>query len=59
MIEHDVQKVVLHAVHVVLKLMVDLDQSIIAIIIVANRHKIVNPSLQKSKSKPKVTQSIL
>ena len=35
-VEHDVQKVLLHLMYAVLKLMVDLDQLVIAIMVVAN-----------------------
>ena len=36
MVEHDVQKVLLHLIFVILKLMVDLDQLVIVKVIIAN-----------------------
>ena len=53
MVEYNVQKVLLHLVYVVLKSMVDLDQLIIVIMIVANHQGLEIPSLQILKSKLK------
>ena len=36
MVKHDVQKILLHLAHAILKLMVDLDQLVIVIMAVAN-----------------------
>ena len=44
-VEHDVQKVLLHFVYAVLKPMVDLDQLVIVIMVVANHKGLKIPSL--------------
>ena len=59
MIEYDVQKVLFHLVYTVLKSMIDLDQLIIAIVVVANHHGLGIPSLQILKSNPELTQNTL
>ena len=58
-VEHDVQKVLLHLVYAILKSMVDLDQLIIVIMVVANHQGLRIPSPQILKSKLKLIQSIL
>ena len=58
-VEHNVQKVLPYLMHAILKLIIDLDQPVIDIMVVANHHGIVNPLLQALKSEPKLTQSIL
>ena len=58
-VEHNVQRAPLHLAHVVLKLMVVLDQLVIVIMAVANLLGLDIPSLQILKSNPELTQSIL
>ena len=59
MVEYNIQKVPFHLMYAVLKLMVDLNQLVIVIMEIYNRHGLVNPSLQILKSKPILTQNIL
>ena len=58
-VEYDVQKVLHHLVYTILKLMVDLNQPVIVIMVVSNRQGLEITLLQKLKSKPKQTQTIL
>ena len=58
-VNHIVQRASLHLAHTVLKSMVDLDQLVIVIMVVANHQGLGIPSLQILKSNPKLTQSIL
>ena len=58
-IEHNVQKVLLHLVYAVLKSMVDLDQLIIVIMVVVNHQGLGISLLQILKSNPELTQSLL
>ena len=51
-VEYDVQKVPLHFVYAILKSMVDLDQLVIVIMVVANHHGFGIPSEQILKSNP-------
>ena len=59
MVEHNVQRAPLHLTHAILKSMVDLDQLIIIIMVVANYQGLGTPSLQILKSNPELTQSAL
>ena len=56
-VEYDIQKVLLHLIYAVLKSMVDLDQLIIAIMVVANHQGLRILSLQILKSNLELTQS--
>ena len=58
-VEHDMQKVLLHLMYAVLKSMVDLDQLVIVIMTIANHQGFGILSLQILKSNPELTQSIL
>ena len=58
-VEHNVQKVMLHFIYAVLKLMVDLDQLVIVRMAVANHQGLRISSLQILKSNPELIQSIL
>ena len=58
-VEHNIQKALLHLAHVVLKSIVDLNQLVIVIMVVANYQGLRTPSLQILKSNPKLTQSAL
>ena len=58
-VEHDVQKVLLHLVYAVLKSMVNLDQLVIVIMAIANHQGLRIPSLQILKSNLELIQSIL
>ena len=59
MVEHDVEKVLLHLVYAILKSIVDLDQLVIVIMVVVNHQDLGIPSLQILKFNPELTQSIL
>ena len=58
-VEHDVQRALLHLVHAVLKSMVNLDQLVIVIVVVATHQVLGTPLLQILKSNPELTQSAL
>ena len=58
-VEHIVQRALLHLAHTVLKSMVDLDQLVIVIMVVANHQGLRTPLLQILKSNPELTQSAL
>ena len=58
-VEHNIQRALLHLVHAVLKSMVDLDQFIIAILAIANHQGLGTPLLQILKSNLELTQSAL
>ena len=58
-VEHNIQRAPLHLVHAVLKSMVDLNQLVIVIMVVANYQGLGTPSLQILKSNPELTQSAL
>ena len=58
-VELNVQRAPLHLAHAVLKSMVDLDQLIVVIMIVANHQGLETPSLQILKSNLDFTQSAL
>ena len=59
MVEHNIQRALLHLVHTILKLIIDLDQLVIIIMAVANHQGLEIPSLQIVKSNPELTQSTL
>ena len=59
MVEHNIQRTPLHLAHAVLKSMVDLDQLVIVIMVVANYQGLGTPLLQIQKSNPELTQSAL
>ena len=58
-VEHNVQRALLHLMHAVLKSMVNLDQLVIAIMAIANHQGLGTPSLQILKSNPELIQSAL
>ena len=58
-VEHNIQRAPLHLVHAVLKSMVDLNQLVIVIMVVANHQGLGTPSLQILKSNPELAQSAL
>ena len=58
-VEHNIQRALLHLVHAVLKSMVDLDQLVIVIMAVVNHQDLGTLSLQILKSNPELTQSAL
>ena len=58
-VEHNVQRAPLHLTHAILKSMVDLDQLVIVIMVVANHQDLETPSLQILKSNPELTQNAL
>ena len=58
-VEHNVQKAPLHLAHAILKSMVDLDQLVIVIMVVANHQGLGTPSLQILKSNSELIQSAL
>ena len=58
-VEYNIQRAPLYLVHVVLKSMVDLDQLVIMIMVVANHQGLGIPLLQILKSNPELTQSAL
>ena len=58
-VEHNVQRALLHLAHAVLKSMVDLNQLVIVIIAIVNHQGFGIPSLQILKSNSKLTQSTL
>ena len=58
-LEHNVQRAPLCLMHTVLKSMVDLDELVIVIMVVANHQGLGIPSLQILKSNSELTQSIL
>ena len=59
MVEHNVQRALLHLLYAVLKSMVDLNQLVIVIMVVANHQGLGTPSLQILKPNPELTQSAL
>ena len=58
-VEHNVQRTPLHLVHTVLKSIVDFNQLVFVMMIVANHQGLETPSLQILKSNLELTQSAL
>ena len=58
-VEHNIQRAPLYLAHAVSKSIVDLNQLVTMIMVVANHQGLGTPSLQILKSNPELTQSAL